>query len=383
MKIKILHILHSLHIGGLENGVVNLINHLDNDKFRHAICCISSSGAMAERLEQPVEIFSLNKGNEKDYLLLFKIAKVIRKVRPHIVHTRNWAAIDGVIGAKLAGVKFIIHGEHGREATDPAGANLIRRKIRKGLNPFISGFVTVSHDLRRWLINDVGIPEKKVIQIINGVDTNKFAPQKNKKSLREKFGFDADAFLIGTVGRLDPVKDQKTLINALAVMITHSQNKKIKLMIAGSGPEEQEFKKMAAEIGVEDRIYFLGERSDIPELMQSMDVFVLPSIAEGVSNTILEAMACGLPIVASRVGGNHELIDYGKTGFLFVAGDYKELAGRLSFYLNNYPVLIEHGNNGRKRTEELFSLQRMVGRYEELYCSVFNREHIRHKNKQS
>lgn len=339
---------------------------------------------MAERLEQPVEIFSLNKGNKRDYLLPFKIAQVVRKVRPHIVHTRNWAAIDGVIGAKLAGVKCIIHGEHGREATDPAGANLIRRKIRKGLNPFISGFVTVSHDLRRWLINDVGIPEKKVIQIINGVDTNKFAPQKNKKSLREKFGFDVDAFLIGTVGRLDPVKDYQTLIKAFATLTTNTYKiNKIKLLITGSGPEEQEFKKMAAEIGVEDRIYFLGERSDIPELMQSMDVFVLPSIAEGVSNTILEAMACGLPVVASRVGGNKELVDDGKTGFLFAAGDYKELANRLSFYLNNYSVLIEHANNGRKRTEELFSLQRMVGRYEELYCSVFNREHIRHKNKQS
>ena len=332
---------------------------------------------MAERFKKPVEIFSLQKGNRRDYLLPFKIAKVIKEARPDIVHTRNWAAIDGVIGARLAGVKNIIHGEHGREASDPTGANLIRRKIRKGLNPLISGFVTVSLDLKRWLIQDVGIPEKKVIQIINGVDTNKFAPQKNKKSLRGKFGFDADAFLIGTVGRLDPVKDHKTLINALADMITHSQNKKIKLMIAGSGPEEQGLRKMAAEIGVEEMICFLGERSDIPELMQSMDVFVLPSIAEGVSNTILEAMACGLPVVASRVGGNHELIDDGKTGFLFVAGDYRELAGRLSFYSGNHSVLIEHGTRGRIRAEELFSLQMMIERYEKLYCSTFDGEYIK------
>ena len=137
MKIKIFHILHSLQIGGLENGVVNLINNLNDGRFKHVICCVDSSGPMAERLKIPIEIFSLQKGDRRDYLLPFKIAKIIKKIRPDIVHTRNWAAIDGVIGARLAGVKSVIHGEHGREASDPTGANAVRKKIRKTLSPWI------------------------------------------------------------------------------------------------------------------------------------------------------------------------------------------------------------------------------------------------------
>jgi hypothetical protein len=157
MKIKILHIVHSLQIGGLENGVVNLINNLNSDTFEHAVCCIDSSGPMADRIKRPVDIYSLKKGDNRDYLLSLKISKVVRKVRPDIVHTRNWGTIDGVAGARIAGVKKIIHGEHGREATDPRGANSLRKRVRKLLGSWISQFVAVSDDLRSWLIDDVGI----------------------------------------------------------------------------------------------------------------------------------------------------------------------------------------------------------------------------------
>ena len=322
-------------------------------------------------MKQPVEIFSLNKGNKRDYLLPFKIARVVRKVRPHIVHTRNWAAIDGVIGAKLAGVRSVIHGEHGREASDPIGANIIRKKVRKGLSPWISEFVTVSSELRNWLIHDVGIPEKKVIQIINGVDTEKFKPSENKEMSKSKLGIVPDSFIIGTVGRLDPVKDYQTLIKAFATLTTNTYKiNKIKLLITGSGSEEQRLKTLSEDVRVADRVYFLGERQDIPELMQCMDVFVLPSIAEGISNTILEAMACGLPVITTKIGGNPELVDDGKTGFLFTSRDHIELADKLSFYCDNFSILMEHGLNARVRTEERFSLSRMIRDYDELYSSI-------------
>ena len=371
MKIKILHILHSLQVGGLENGVVNLINSLDSDRFEHAICCISSSGPMANRIQRPLKIYSLGKGERKDYLLSLKIARVIKKVMPDIVHTRNWGAIDGVVASRLAGVKRVIHGEHGREAADPMGTNSRRNRLRKSLHPLVSRFVTVSGDLKNWLVDVVGIPGEKTVQIINGVDTVKFRPPEDKAKVKVSLGIEPDTFVIGTVGRLDPVKDYRTLLKAFALMRNGANNRiKRRLVITGSGPEEQDLKKRAADLGVIDNVYFLGERKDIPNVLQAMDVYVLPSVAEGISNTILEAMAAGLPIIATRVGGNPELIEEDSNGFLFKPGDHNELEKKLSLYQSRLPLTMADGCRGRARAEKLFSLSNMVGEYERLYLKV-------------
>lgn len=359
----------------MENGVINLVNHLDHDRFEHSICCIDSSGPMAQRINQRnIQIFELKKRG-RDYFLPLKLTRLIRRINPDIVHTRNWSAIDGVIGAKLAGIVHIIHGEHGREATDPTGANMRRLRIRKLLHPLVSRFVTVSADLKQWLIYDVGVPEGKVVQIINGVDTDRFCPPQDKAAAKMKAALPPDSFVIGSVGRLDPVKDYTTLILAFKSVLTGQTGLtgligKTVLMIIGSGAEEANLRQLTHDIGIMDRVYFMGEREDIPQLMQSMDVFILPSIAEGISNTILEAMACGLPIVASRVGGNLELIEDGKTGFLFSNGDYKELSDKLGIYFSNSKVLSEHSVSSRKKAEHKFSLLRMIEKYEKLYCSV-------------
>lgn len=367
MKIKILHIIHSLKIGGLENGVINLINHLDDARFENAICCIHSSGPMAERLKKPIEIYSLEKGNGRDYLLPFKIAKIVNKIKPDIVHTRNWAAIDGVIGARLAGVRSVIHGEHGREASDPTGANVIRKKIRKVLSPWISRFVTVSEELKNWLVYDVGIPQEKVIQIINGVDTIRFKLQEGRDMIKKKLGFDKDSFIIGTVGRLDLVKGHDTILDAFKLFCGSHENKKLNLIVIGTGPLEKKLKMRAKEMNIEDKIVFLGDKNDVVQYYDCMDVYVLSSIAEGISNTILEAMACGLPVIATHVGGTSELVDDNETGFLFEPGDFSGLSQKLSVYFDDPEVMVRHGINGRRKAEDKFSLARMVRRYEEIY----------------
>jgi glycosyltransferase involved in cell wall biosynthesis len=141
-------------------------------------------------------------------------------------------------------------------------------------------------------------------------------------------------------------------------------------MIVGSGSEEQRLKTLSGELKISDYLYLLGERSDIPELMQALDVFVLPSIAEGISNTILEAMASGLPVIATSVGGNVELVEDGRTGFLFAPVDYRNLARKIIFYFRNRDVIEQHGKNGRTKTENELSLAGMVKRYEALYTSL-------------
>jgi sugar transferase (PEP-CTERM/EpsH1 system associated) len=380
MRLKILHIIHSLHIGGLENGVVNLINHLDSGKFSHVICCVDSSGPMQERIiNKEVEIFELKKKG-RDYLLPFKLIKIINRVRPDIVHTRNWATIDGVIGARLAGIRKIIHGEHGREASDPAGTNTVRKKVRRILSPWISKFVTVSSELRNWLINDVGISQSKVTQIINGVDTMKFIPIKDKGLSKKRIGLDPNTFVIGTVGRLDPVKDYITLFRAFRNILHEKKIRNARLLIVGEGPLKDDLKRIAKDFNISKEIIFIGQRRDIHLIYPCMDVYVLPSIAEGISNTILEAMACGLPVIATAVGGNPELVNDGKSGFIFTSGDHGRLTEKLSFYHHNHIILKEHGLNGRSRAEKKFPLSRMVREYEELYNSIGN-EGVYHEEK--
>ncbi|WP_306533876.1 TIGR03088 family PEP-CTERM/XrtA system glycosyltransferase [Geobacter sp.] len=372
MRIKILHILHSLQVGGLENGVVNLINRLDPERFEHAICCITSSGPMAERLVRPVEIHELGKGAGGDYLLPLKIAKVVREVKPHIVHTRNWGTIDGVIAARLAGVRCVIHGEHGREATDPGGTNGRRNRVRRLLHPLVTRFVTVSDDLRTWLVDQVGIPGEKVIHIMNGVDTERFAPAQDKGATKVRFGLNPDSFVVGTVGRLDPVKDQQTLVRAFDALCGE-KGRHSDLLLIGSGPEEDKLRRLADELNMGGSVHFMGERRDIPELLQAMDVFVLPSLAEGISNTILEAMACGLPVVATRVGGNLELVEDGVSGHLFAVGDLAGLAGTMCDYSDDPEQRLQLGARGRALAEQEISLAGMVQKYENLYRMTFER----------
>jgi len=362
-KLKILHVLHAFQVGGLENGVVNLINSLDATRFDHVICCIANSGPMAERLQRPVPIFALGKGSARDLLLSLKIARLIRQVRPDIVHTRNWGAVDGIIAARLAGVRCVIHSEHGREAADPAGANGRRNLARRLLSPLVSRFVTVSDDLRSWLVHAVGVPGGKVLRIMNGVDTQKFVRAADPAAAKLRLGLDPQSFVVGTVGRLDPVKDQKTLIEGFGQMLRRRAGSS-DLVLAGCGPEEGELRALVANLGLTGRVHLLGERRDIPELLAALDVFVLPSLAEGISNTLLEAMASGIALVATRVGGSVELVREGENGFLFEVGD----RGRLAEILALEPDLLQEcGRRGRRMAEQEFSLAQMVANYDKLY----------------
>ncbi len=367
-KIKILHIVHSLEIGGLENGLVNLINRLDPERYEHAICCVATSGPMAQRLRRPVPIHELGKGNGgRAYLLPLRLAGVVRRVAPDIVHTRNWGAIDGVIGARLAGVRRVVHGEHGRGADDPCGTNRRRQQLRRLLAPAIRRFVTVSADLSQWLTSEVGVPEHKVTHIINGVDADRFRPLEEKFSRRRELELPTDMPLVGIVGRLDAVKDHATLLKAFATVPEAAI-----LVVVGDGPLAGELRQLSTELGIFEKVLFLGGRNDVEQILPCLDLFVLSSIAEGISNTILEAMACGLPVIASNVGGNPELVADGVTGSLFAAGEVQALSQLMTRYLEDTSLRQKHGLAARQRIEVEFSLDAMVDKYDQLYQFVFS-----------
>lgn len=227
----------------------------------------------------------------------------------------------------------------------------------------VDQFVTVSRDLARWLVEDIGLPRSKVLTICNGVDTHRFCPG-GRQVARAALGIGPEAIVIGTVARLDPVKDQAGLLRAFSRV---ADDPRALLLLAGDGPCRPELETTVSELGLDGRVRLLGERDDVPSVLAAMDVFVLCSIGEGISNTILEAMATGLPVVATRVGGNPELVVDGETGFLVEPRSPAALAAPLRRYLEDPGLLAHHGRSARDLAEAEFSLERMVGAYEQLY----------------
>jgi glycosyltransferase involved in cell wall biosynthesis len=221
--------------------------------------------------------------------------------------------------------------------------------------------------LRRWLVEDVRIRASKVVTIHNGVDVTRFAGS-TRDAARAALGIAATELVVGTVGRLNPVKDQATLVHAferLGLRYPHAV-----LVIAGDGPLRGDLEHLVDTLQLRDRVRLLGERRDIPAVLAALDVFVLPSIAEGISNTILEAMASGLPVIATHVGGNPELLEAGTTGMLVPAGQPATLADALAAYIDDGHLREVHGKNGRQRAVERFGLARMSDNYAALYTGL-------------
>jgi len=362
----VVHVVNSLAVGGLENGVVNLVN-TTAARFRHVIVCMTADGPLHGRLRPEVEVVVLGKRPGQDPWALLRLVRLLRHLRPLIVHSRNWPAVDAIPAARVARVPLVVHGEHGREVADPEGRNLRRNRIRRALAPLVHHFVTVSADLRRWLIEDVRVPAAKVTAIHNGVDLSRFG-RAGKLESRMRLALPADAPIVGTVGRLDPVKDQVGLIRAFAQVRT--QHPAAVLVVAGDGPCRAELERVAAGLGQRDHVRLLGNRDDIPTVMSALDVFVLPSIAEGISNTILEAMATGLPVVATRVGGNPELVEEGVGGALVPRSDPDALAAAIAAYTGDAELRRRHGQASRQRAIGHFSLERMAQAYANLYTAL-------------
>jgi sugar transferase (PEP-CTERM/EpsH1 system associated) len=239
--------------------------------------------------------------------------------------------------------------------------------VRRALAPLVTRFITVSRELQRWLTDEVGIRTEKVSTIHNGVDLRRFCPM-DRGEARTRIGLPRHGRVIGTVGRLDPVKDQASLIHAFAKL--RPGHPDTRLLIVGDGPYRAELARLVRGYGVEDQVLLAGERQDIPVVLAAMDVFALPSIAEGMSNTLLEAMASGLPAVATRVGGTAELLEDGKTGRLIERGDRAALEKVLCEYLEDGELRLTHGRAAREWVTEHFGLERMCREYFDVYRGV-------------
>ncbi len=383
----VVHVIYSLGVGGLENGLVNLINNMPRDRYRHAIVCLHSVTDFAKRIQGgDIPIYSLDKKPGKDPGLYVRLGRLLGRLKPDIIHTRNLAALEGqVIAAIAVPHARRVHGEHGRDIFDVAGLSVKYNLLRRLIRPFVHRYIAVSRDLEKWLVDQIRVEPSRISQIYNGVDSQKFRPRGTEDSAPPWSAQFADAqhVVIGSVGRMAAVKDHQTLVRAFVELMREEPHLReiARLVIVGDGPCREDCARLLAEAGFSDYAYLAGERNDVAECMRGMDIFVLPSLGEGISNTILEAMATSLPVVATQVGGNPELVQPAVTGRLVPADAPQAMAQALLEYVCDARLRRSHGSAGRAIIEQRFSLPAMVAAYMQTYDAVLRTKEIPAKHR--
>lgn len=378
--IHIAHIVYSFATGGLENGLVNLINRLPENEYHHSVICITGhdKNFVSRITTNNTKVYDLNKPPGSSPQWLLRCWKLLRKLKPDICHSRNLNPLEAQLAAFFAGIKGRIHGEHGWDVNDLGGVNEKYQKLRRYLKPFIHHYIALSSEAKEYLINKIRVPHQKISQICNGVDITKFSVMQPKTEYPTGFKSE-NSIIFGTVGRLAKVKNQSFLVKSFIALwqLNPEYRSRVKLIIVGDGELMPELKKLVKEAGAEDAIWLTGLRSDIPELMNLMDVFVLPSLAEGISNTLLEAMACGLPIIATNVGGNKDLI-YPEhlQSHLVDVQNIEALRNSMAHYADNADALLKDSTLVRNHCVENFSIDSMVNKYNTLYQNVYRGEFI-------
>jgi sugar transferase (PEP-CTERM/EpsH1 system associated) len=358
------HIVFRLDIGGLENGVVNLINHMPVDSSRHVVISLAEPTEFATRIQRSgIDVYSIGKRAGKDPRAYVRLYRLLRRLRPDVVHTRNLGTLDCQAFAWIAGVPRRIHGEHGWDTVDQEGSSMKYRLLRRLNAPFVQQYIALSREIEHWLVDQVGVDPGKVTRICNGVDTDRFRPIGSRR--RTDGGV-----VIGTVTRLSEIKDPLNTLNAFAQLKSLVGGRRaLQLLVVGDGPLRVQMETAVRDLGLGPHVTMAGRQLDVVPWLDRMDLFVMGSRREGISNTILEAMAAGLPVVATRTGGNHEIVEEGVTGALAEPRSSEALANAMLPYVLNGAMREEHGRAARQRAVSQFSLERMIASYAKLYSA--------------
>jgi len=374
--LRILHVVNRLDTGGTEHVVLNLIRGLDADRFESRICVTRGFNPELVRTEKLAAPYEAGQASSGSQFLVPGLSRIMKEYRPDVVHSRNWGAIEAVVAARISGVPVAIHSEHGYEVDMIAGLPIRRRIIRRTVYPMADAIFTVSSELRDYHARQAWFDAARIRVVHNGVETRKFQPDaRMREEARRKLGISADEFVVGSVGRMVAIKDHPTLLQAAAELARRGVN--VRVLLAGAGPELENHRAMVtATPELAQRVNFLGPTGNVAEVLNAIDVFVLPSLLEGMSNTILEAMACGIPVVATRVGGNPELVQDGATGWLFTPREVAALTERLADFAARPEMRNAFGAAARERVVSEFSLQGMIANYQNLYLEMAERRQI-------
>ena len=368
---NILHVMSRLPVGGVENQLLTVLRKYDRERVQPYVCCLSDKGEVGREIEQlGIEVFCLNKLRHRfDWTIVKDIYSLIKHKDVEIVRTHQYHAnLYGRLAAIFARVSCTVASVHNIYTMDK---KFHRRIINKLLTGFTDKVIAVSEAVKSDIVRYDSVPEEKVDVIYNGIDTGSFLRADGSK-IRSEFGIPATVPVIGTVGRLSPQKGQKYLLEAIARAV--KKHPHIVLLIVGNGPINDELREYASTLGIKEHAIFTGARKDIPVLLAAMDVFVFPSLWEGLGNALIEAMAAGKPIIASDLPPVREVINSHEVGILVPAADYREIASALERLLSDKELSNAMGEAARKRAATCFDIDYTMKRYMDLFTDILERK---------
>jgi sugar transferase (PEP-CTERM/EpsH1 system associated) len=377
----IVHLIYRLDFGGLETLMVERINRMPADAYSHAVVCLTDSTDFARKITKPgVAVYSLHKQAGLSLGTHVALWTLLRRLKPAILHSYNLSAIEYAPAAMLAGVPIRINGAHGRDAADPHGRNPKHNFLRRMMLPFYHCCYANSADMLEWNRRVIGVPAHKSRLLANGIDTDKFHPA--PADARTSAFFAPECIVIGTVGRIQDVKDHATLVDAFIALLERmpEQRRHLRLAIVGDGPLLPSLRAKVATAGIADQVWLPGSRTDIADILRGLDIFAMSSIAEGTPGSALEAMASGLPVVGTRVGGIPEVIEDGVTGLVVPPSDPAAMAAALERYVRSPQLASAHGAAGRERVQRHYNMNAMVAGYQSLYDTLCERKSRFRKN---
>ncbi len=363
---NILIINYSFDIGGIEVLLLNICKVYDKSRFKIAVCSFKEENALEEEFRRAgIEFYTLKKLQGIDLTLIYKLRKLYKVLDIDIVHTHN--AAQWVYGAlSCAGLKkpVVVHTQH---SSFEKGHKMLLCSL-KYLARNTKAVIAVAKYVSDYLVNVARLDERNIRTIHNGINIRNFNLSVDLNKKRSSLGLREQCPVVGIVARLVAIKDHRLLLTAFKEVSRSFPD--AQLIIVGDGVLLEELKKYARSLKLEREVLFLGARTDIPEILKLIDIFVLSSLNEGMSITLLEAMAAGLPIIATQVGGNPEVVIHNRTGLLVPSGDPHKLAEAMIYLLSNKDKAMAMGKEGKALAEEKFNIEKTVNEYQALYNSI-------------
>ena len=360
--LNIAHVVFSFDFGGLERRILRLIESLSAHRCRFIVVSLRPSDGRFLDPNFPVEHININAEPGLDFGAVRRVADALKQNDVHIAHSHNWVSmLEGTLAGRLAKTPVCVHGEHGAKRFEPAELVWRRTLTQKLLCRVSDHIIPVNDSINQRLQEVWGLRADRLTTIRNGVDTSKFRPQEGRHRPT------ATTVRVGSISRLDPVKNFPCLIRAIALLNQRSTEVKYQLTIVGDGKQKEELLELSKSLNIEDYVSFPGATNEANIWYREFDIYVNSSFSEGMSNTVLEAMSCGLPIVATDVAGHRDWLKEDEHTLFFKSDDEKDLAEKISDLGNNAARRTEMATTNRAYIESHFSQKRFIEKYQALY----------------
>jgi len=367
-----MQITHDLAIGGLQQVVVNICRSIDRDRYDVSVLCLRHLGEFVPQIEElgiKVIMLPQREDGKTDHFSFLKVAKVLKDEKVDVIHTHNTQPFfDGSLAALIAGVKAVIHTDHCRSFPDKKRYMFAEWLV----SHYASKVVGVSDHTTENLVKYEHISRRKLVTIPNGIDISRYDIDIDRDAKKHDVGIKHNGFIIGMGVRLSKQKGITYLLKAMPEILKVFPD--LTLVIAGDGTEKESLMNEADKLGVIDNVIFTGPRLDIDELLKLFDLYVLPSIFEGLPMVLLEAMAAGCPIVATDVGGNSTAIKHRDNGSLVESKNPQAFADEVISVLSNDQLRTQYVDKSLVLMKELFSADIMTRQYEKLYLEALKLE---------